>query len=102
MIKYFYRVSFGFVGCESTGLLEAKNEEAALEIVRELAIENAESFGYYQDEDAFGDLDTVGAVAENLTEEEEAELEFEGYGEVGQLDYYAEVYNSEKHDGLYI
>ena len=102
MIKYFYRVSFGFVGCESTGLLEAKNEEAALEIVRELAIENAESFGYYQDEDAFGDLDTVGAVAENLTEDEGAELEFEGYGEVGQLDYYAEVYNSEKHDGLYI
>jgi len=102
MIKYFYRVSFGFVGCESTGLLEAKNEEAALEIVRELAIANAESFGYYQDEDAFGDLDTVGAVAENLTEEEEAELEFEGYGEVGQLDYYVEVYNPEKHDGLYI
>jgi len=105
MIKYFYRVSFGFVGCESTGVLEAKNELAAHETARELAIENAESFGYYQDEDVFGDLDTVGSPAENLTEEEEEEeeeLEFEGYDEVGELDYYVEVYNSEKHDGLYV
>lgn len=102
MIKYFYRVSFGFVGCESTGLLEAKNEEAALEIVRELAIANAESFGYYQDEEVFGTQDTVGSPAEDLTEEEEEGLEFDGYEEVGELDYYVEVYSPEEHDGLYI
>mgnify|MGYP000058844504 FL=1 len=102
MIKYFYRVSFGFVGCESTGVLEAETETLAEEMARDLAIENAESFGYYQDEEVFGTQDTVGSPVEDLTEEEEEDLEFEGYEETGELDYYIEVYSPEKHDGLYI
>lgn len=100
MIKYYYKVGTGFAGCDEEGLLEARNEEAAMELAREFAIANAEMYGMYQDLDVFGDLDTVGTPIDedDYTEEELEELEHDGYEDVtGELDYYVEVYNEEKH-----
>jgi len=94
MEKYFYTVSFGLAGCEGAGVLEAENVEAAEDCARDLSIENAEMFGFYQDEDAFQDLDTVAE------EDDGEEFEYPGYEETGTLDYYVELYVPEKHDDL--
>lgn len=92
MLKtWFYQVSFGICGCNDTGTLEAPTEAEALDVARELAIDNAEMYGYYQDKDFFGDLDQVG----NSYLEDDNE-----YEQIGTLDYYVEPYNPEKHDQL--
>jgi hypothetical protein len=96
MEKYFYTVSFGLAGCEGAGVLEAKDLHSAEECARVHSIENAEMFGFYQDEDVFQDLDTVGKAAED----EDEEFEYPGYEETGSLEYYVELYVPEKHDDL--
>lgn len=103
MIKYYYKVGTGFAGCDDEGILEAKNEEAALELARLYAIDNAETHGMYQDLEAFGDLDTIGTpiCEDEYTEEELEDLEFEGYEDAtGELTYEVEVYNEEDHGWL--
>lgn len=86
--KYFYKVSFGFVGCDRTGLLETElSDEKIDEHLREFAIENSSDYGFYQDEDHFGDLDSVGG-----------DWEEGGYLQIGELEYWFEEYIPEKHD----
>ena len=89
MNKWFVEVSFGYVGCYSRDVIEADSEEAARNDGYIMAIENAESHGFYQDEEHFGDLDTVG----RNFDEDECE-----YYEVGHLDVHVEPYVPEKHD----
>ena len=91
MTKWFYSVSFGFYGAYSTGIIEAETEDQAMEEARELAIENAESFGFNQDPEFFGDYDQVGRKFDD---------ESGSYDEEGTLDYYVEPYEPEKHDDL--
>ncbi len=103
IIKYYYKVGTGFAGCDDEGILEAKNEEEAMELARQYSIDNAEMYGMYQDPDAFGDLDTIGTpiCEDEYTEEELEDLEVEGYEDAtGELDYYVEVYNEEEHGWL--
>ena len=89
MNKYFYRVSIGLSGCDSTGIIEAETEDQALEYAIEEAIQNAESYGFYQDEEYFGDLDQVGS---------EWDEDDQWYNQSGYLDYYVELYIPEEHD----
>ena len=91
MTKWFYSVSFGFCGSDSTGTIDSETMDQALEEVRELAIGNAESFGFNQDPEFFGDYDQVGRGFN---------AELESYDEEGTLDYYVEPYEPEKHDDL--
>ena len=91
MNKYFCKVSFGICCCESTCIIVANTENDALGIAREEAIENAQSYGFEQDLDYFGDADTVG---KDYDEDEET------YTQEGYLDYFVELYDPEKHDDL--
>lgn len=90
MIKeYFYKVGYGDPRAERTGLIRTSIPEGEIEAwLREQAIENAEDYGYYQDEDYFGDLDHVGHDG----------CELEGYLSEGFLEYLFEPYNPEEHD----
>tara|TARA_Y100000588_G_scaffold170332_1_gene184139 strand:- start:8702 stop:8992 length:291 start_codon:yes stop_codon:yes gene_type:complete len=55
-------------------------------------IDWAESFGYYQDIDYFGDYDQLGKDGSWDDETEE-------YGDISELEYYVEYYDPEEHDG---
>lgn len=94
MKKFFITYGFGYAGCEGAGVITAENIDEATDEARCAALSNAESFGYYQDEDYFGDLDQVGRPAEEEDDEEDA------YLETGTLDYYAVPYVPETHDCL--
>ncbi len=89
MAKFFVEVSFGYVGCYSRDVIEADSEEEARNDAYIMAIENAESFGFYQDEEHFGDLDSVG---KDFDEDES------DYLETGFLYFHVEPYVPEKHD----
>ena len=96
MIKWFYKVGFDICGCDYTGIIEAETEEQALDEAREIAIENAQSYGFEQDEEFFGDLDQVG---NNWYEDpDDEESEDVGYEQTGYLSYYVVEYDPEKHD----
>lgn len=88
-MKFFAELSFGLVGCKSCEVIEADSLAEAEITAYQLAVENAESYGYYQDEDHFGDLDTVG---KDWDEDEEC------YEQEGFIDFYVEPYEPEKHD----
>jgi hypothetical protein len=90
-MKYVAFLEFGVAGCRGTELIEAESKEEAEGVARELTLEWASSFGYEQDYDHFGDLDTLGC--EWLDEEEE-------YAQEGFIDSFVEEYNPEKHDGI--
>lgn len=97
MLKtWFYKVGFDIYGCDSTGTLEAATKEAALKTAREIAIENAQSFGFEQDEEFFGDLDQVGNTWYDDPDDEESEDV--GYEQSGYLSYFVEPYDPEKHN----
>lgn len=103
MVKYYYKVGTGFAGCDEEGLLEAKNEEAAMELASQYSIDNAEMYGMYQDPDAFGDLDTIGTLIDEneYTEEELKELQYKAYEDaVGELVYEVEIFDEEEHSWL--
>jgi len=89
MQKWFVKVGFGYVGTNHYALIEADTENDAQDQAWELSAENAQSFGFYQDEEVFGDLDTV---ASNLDEETGE------YGQTGSLEYHVEPYIPENHD----
>ena len=86
-MKYFTKVGFGIVGCETAEVFEAASLKEAEETAYLIAVENAESFGFYQDEEHFGDRDSVGK------DYDEGE-----YYESGFLDYYVGPYVAEEHD----
>ena len=90
MNKYFYTVTIG-PGMDQTGLIKTKlSTDEIYKYLRTLSIENAESFGYYQDEDYFdGYMDSVGR---NWDDEEEC------YEDERNLEYWFELYDPEEHD----
>jgi hypothetical protein len=92
MKKYFVSVNFGICGCYANHLIEAESLEAAKKEAFDLAVENAESYGFYLDEDYFGDLCQVGKDPDY---EDEIVAE---YGEIGELDWVVEEYNPKKHN----
>ena len=92
MKKWFVDVSFGYVGCHCRDVIEAETLDDAINDAYIMSIENAESFGYYQDEEHFGELDSVGKDFD----EDEGEYEYTGF-----LDVFVEPYDAEKHEGTY-
>lgn len=91
MAKYFVYAGFGYVGCNISELIEADSDEEATQMARETAYSNADAHGFYPDEEHFGDCETVACDFDEETEEYTAE---------GQLEYYAELYDPEKHDAI--
>jgi hypothetical protein len=90
MNKYFARLSFHNPGYDSCTLIEADSFDEAYSIAWEETAELAGTFGFEQNDDHFGDLDTVG---KDWDEEEEE------YGDTGSLDPLVELYDPAKHDG---
>lgn len=98
MKKYVVFAGVGLVGCDTVELVEVPDSIQHVvifmdKVSRQIAIENAESFGYYRDEDYFGDEVSLGCDWDDTI----------GYYMCeGFLDYYYEGYNPEKHDNLLI
>ena len=92
MKKYFLKYEIG-AGMFGTELYEADTLEKAEEFARDLCIDMASSYGYYQDMDYFGEMDSV--ANEDSWDEDDQE-----YTDVGFLEYYAEEYNPEEHGDL--
>lgn len=89
MKKWLAKLSFSVVGCDTHTLIEADTYEEAYQQAYEDSIEWAQSFGYEQDDEAFGDLDTVGCD----WDEDEQE-----YAQQGFIDPEVVPYVPEKHD----
>ena len=87
----FYRaeIHLGFCGMDTEVYFQAVSQKAAEECARELAIDHAESYGFEQNEDVFGDYDTIGRNFDEDSEE---------YEEVGSLDYYVEEVSQEEYE----
>lgn len=83
MAKYKVTIRLGFVGYGTTEYLEADSEKEAEDIAYEMAIQHAETYGFEQNEEYFGDLDSIGSRWR-----EDEELELGGYYEMeGRLDW---------------
>lgn len=91
MVDYLATLNFGVGGTTQHEVISADTEEQANEIAYEMCVEHAGSYGFEQNEDYFGDLDSLGS---NWDEEEQA------YESEGFVDSYVEVYNHEEHEGL--
>jgi len=89
MKTYFASLSFSMVGCTQEVLVSARTETEAWDEALRLSLELAESFGFEQNEDHFGDLDSVGLD----WNEEEVRYEQEGF-----LDPGVELYDDKKHE----
>lgn len=87
-MKYFVTLSFGIVSCEGYDVIEASSLEEAEREAYEMCVEHAQAYGFEQDEDHFGDLDSVGR-----------EWDKEDYAEQGFIDPSVELYIPKKHDG---
>ena len=87
----FYKaeIHLGFCGMDTVVYFQAVSQKAAEECARELAIDHAESYGFEQNEDVFGDYDTIGRNFDEDSEE---------YEEVGSLDYYVEEVSQEEYE----
>lgn len=86
--KWFAEISCGN-GMTKWELIEGCDYEEAERLAREDCIDFAQECGYEQDEDYFGELDSLGKDWDEETEE---------YGDVSELDYYVEEYDPEEHD----
>lgn len=91
MKKWYAEMTCG-AGMQSAELVEALTEDSADAIARELCMELASSYGYYQDLDLFGDLD-------QLYQEDSWDEDDEEYMEISSMEYFVEEYNPEEHDG---
>lgn len=89
--KYFIKCSVG-AGMNSCELEVFKSYDEAENYARESCLELASEYGYYNDEDYFGDLD-------QLYQEDSWDEETEEYTDLGELEYYVEEYDPEEHDG---
>ena len=87
----FYKaeIHLGFCGMDTEVYFQAVSQKAAEECARELAIDHAESYGFEQNEDVFGDYDTIGCNFDEDSEE---------YEEVGSLDYCVEEVSQEEYE----
>ena len=91
MEKFFIHCTIG-AGMNSYSLVEAESYKKAENEARQLCIELAESYGYYQNEEHFGELDSV--ADEDSWEEDEGD-----YSNVGFLEYETSYYTPDDHDG---
>lgn len=99
-MKYFAKFGFGLCGCDGSDVFEASSIKEAEEYVRTAAIQQAESFGYYQYPDlAGGCLDEVFSESE-VSEWEEAGRIEEDLPCGHSLHYYYVEYDPEVHDDL--
>lgn len=89
MTKYYIGGNFSIVGADMHEVGEFNSLQEAENCAREMVIEFASSYGFDQDEDYFGDLDSVGA---------DWDEEGECYEQEGFLEYWVEEYNPEEHD----
>jgi hypothetical protein len=94
---FFYEVDAG-TGTQLTGILEEDTLEKAEEVARMYAIENAESYGYEQNLEAFGCLDTVGKPNEYYDPESDDEDDHEEYSETVDVTWVVEPYDPLEHD----
>ena len=87
----FYKaeIHLGFCGMDTEVYFQAVSQKDAEECTRELAIAHAESYGFEQNEDVFGDYDTIGRDFDEDLEE---------YEEVGSLDYSVEEVSQEEYE----
>ncbi len=86
---YKAEIHLGFCGMDTEVYFQAVSQKAAEECARELAIDHAESYGFEQNDDVFGDYDTIGRNFDEDSEE---------YEEVGTLDYYVEEVSQEEYE----
>ena len=91
-MKYFIKMSFNVAGCEGADTFEADNEHEAYDIGWEMAVEHASAY-----------VEVVNT--DDFTEEEWTEFEAEhessylgGFTTFGDIDFYVEEYDAEKHD----
>lgn len=91
-MKYFIKCSVG-EGMNSTELVDLDSYDEAEGYAREQCLELASEYGYYNDEDYFGDLD-------QLYNEDSWDEETEEYTDQSELEYYVEEYVPDEHDGL--
>lgn len=89
-MKWFATLDIGYPGMLGYCLIEADTEEQAEDLAREECIDWADSYGFYQDEEHFGDRDQLGR---EWDEDEDA------YNEEGTLGPSVEPYNPEEHGG---
>ena len=87
---WFVTLQFGIVGCTGYEVFKNMTQDEAQAGAYEECIQWASSYGYEQDQDVFGDLDTVGADFDEETGE---------YGQEGFIDPEVTEYHPEKHDG---
>ena len=90
MKKWFAELSFSIVGCDAHKIIEAATYDEAYQQAYEDTVDWASSFGYEQNDEVFGDLDTVGCD----WDEDEQE-----YSQQGFINPHVVPYDPEKHDG---
>ena len=83
-----HEMGLGFCGMDTVEYFQANNLKEAEVIARELAIGWAETYGFEQNEDIFGDQDTIG-----LNFDEDAQE----YDDVGSLDYSVDKVSEEEY-----
>jgi hypothetical protein len=88
-MKFFARLSFSICGMDTGVIIDAPSEVAAEELAYEMTVEHATSYGFYQDEEVFGDFDTLGCDFDEETE---------SYAQEGFIDSHVELYIPELHD----
>lgn len=99
MKKYFVTLSLGLCGYDSSLALYAESMEEAEKDARQECIDFAEMYGFYQDEDHFGDLDRVGRPWDDEESADDAGEECP-YQEEGTLEYEAVLFDPELHEGM--
>lgn len=82
------KICLGFCGMDTVEYFHAHNLEEAEILARELALGHADSYGFEQNEEVFGDYDTIGRGFD----EDEQE-----YEEVGFLDYSVDEVSEEEY-----
>ena len=87
----FYKaeIRLGFCGMDTEVYFQAVSQKDAEEYARELALDHAESYGFEQNEDVFGDYNTIGR---------DFDEDLEKYEEVGSLDYSVEEVSQEEYE----
>ena len=99
MQTFFYKVSIGLAGCDSTGLIQGESEDKLTDTMHGVAIENAESYGYHQDEERLESLDSVGGDACcECSGEGCDDCGDTGYSEVTEVDWVLKLYCPETHN----
>ena len=82
------KINLGFCGMDTVVYFQTVSQKDAEDYAREIAIGWAESYGFEQNEEVFGDQDTIGC---NFDEDEQE------YDDVGLLNYSVEEVSEEEY-----